>query len=216
MLHRVVALALLASACVAAEAEEFDPNFSAAASIMGPNVGVAITWHPGTVDSITFAATEGAAVVASMQLVPPFTEPQVDTLLLGARPAPGGTKVWVITAAYWWDNRGTSTPGLVTIGSISYTEPQPAGVPPTFDSLPPADTGGGVALTVLEMEVWPSAVTMAPGDTVQFCTLARLSNDSTLWVALDGIDSLGVVYPAPAECNAVAGGRNPAPVGTIG
>ncbi|MCP4902904.1 MAG: hypothetical protein GY906_38570 [bacterium] len=209
-----VALLTVILACKPAHAGEprFMPD-DLSAEAMGPNVAVVITWRPGTTDSLTFSADSAGVITSSMQVLAPFAATEIDTLVLGARPAPGVSVTWIVLADYWYTDTGMPINGVANLGTASYTEPFPAGVPPSFDPLPPPDTTSGPQVGIVELEVWPDSVNAQPGETIQFCALARLSNAPSTWVALD-TDSAGVISPAPGVCLAVAASRNP-PSGSV-
>jgi hypothetical protein len=222
---KIAPLVIVLLACTPAEAEDGKPRFTPEASAVGPNVALVITWHPGTTDSIRFVALSGVDTAAVAQLARPFTEPQVDTMVLGARPSPGETKTWAIGAAYWWDDRGTSTPGIGSLGNVSYTEPLPAGTPPGFDPLPPPDTTASgpqpPAPTLIAMEVWTDQAPLSdtvevgyhlaggvaatdstpeiPGGRYNFCAMGILSNG--FWEAQDGVGGAAALPNCVAEAN---------------
>jgi len=204
----LVLLGAVLVACTPVEAEDGKPTFVPEASAVGVNVAVVITWHPGTTDSIRFVALSGVDTAAVAQLARPFTEPQVDTMVLGARPNPGETKTWAIGAAYWWDDRGTSTPGIGSLGNVSYTEPLPAGTPPGFDPLPPPDTTAsgplppGGSLTM-------ASITVLPPDT----TLNTDLWESLRWCVVYAYDdgAKGIKTVEQANCQTAFDGFHPVP-----
>ncbi len=212
-------LAVLAVACTPANGSElprkaprFHPNRTLALVAVGPDLVATVTWTPGTTDSITFTVTgDGAATATSLA---PFADPEVDSILLGPRPLPGVTNTYDIAAAGTYVDRANRTPFSTFLGSVSWTEPQPAGVAPNFGP-PGIDTTDGSApqASLLELAIWPDSVTVDTGATIQFCALGRLSTDSTTWVALPGTGG----QPIPAVCLAAAAMRNPpAEGGSIG
>lgn len=147
-LIKITMLTMTFLACTngyASERDDSPPSIEPTiVKVMGPNLIAIISWTPGTTDSITFIAERPpGSVVATASGVRPFSG--VDTLLLGARPLPGVTATWDIRTAFWWTNTGTATFGSEVLGSVSWTEPQPAGVRPNFGAPSIDSTGGGSA-----------------------------------------------------------------------
>lgn len=143
-----VLAALTYTACTngyASERPDAPPSIEPIAmKTVGPNLIAIISWTPGTTDSITFIAERPpGSIVATASGVKPFSG--ADTLLLGAKPTPGETATWNLRTAYWWDNANIPTFGTANLGEVSWTEPFPAGVPPTFGPPSIDSTGGGSA-----------------------------------------------------------------------
>lgn len=151
MTSRAVVLAVVSLACTNGNASEMpdapgvEPRLPNEVSLrsVGPDLAALIIWTPGTTDSITFSASRAGAPVAQMSGVPVFTG--VDTLFLGARPAPGNTFTYSFRAEGTFADAGSRTGFNQEIGTISYTEPQPPGVPPSFSPPTIDSTGGGSA-----------------------------------------------------------------------
>jgi len=216
-LAKMIVLAVLFSACSAANGseKEWSPGFDAEATMVGSNLAVVVTWTPGTTDSITFTASvQAGPQVAQSTRLAPFANPAADTLVLGARPAPGVTVTYDVEAAGTYIDRGIPTPFNQLVGSVSWTEPQPAGTPPGFSpptidstlgSGPPPPAPTLVAIDIIATDADSFTVAggywTAPGRTVQFCAMAIMSDG--LWRA--GDDG---VTPAPQVCLDSATARN--------
>ena len=227
---------VLLTACVTARDEERRPSFPGAeANAVGSSVAVIITWTPGSTDSIVFTASQATVPVANIRRVKPFSG--VDTLILGPRPAPGVTDSWDVGAEYWWTDRGTSVAGSAALGTVSYTEPLPAGTAPTFGPLGPADTtlagtNPPPGPTLAGLTVWTggpdsanqSSFFLTARNSYQFCALA-LMTDGT-WRSPDSTraDSASATSPAdtvwttvvPPECVAEVQRRNANPLTPAG
>ncbi len=84
---------------------------------------------------------------------------------------------------------------LILTACMPLTDSEPP-TPPTPPTPPPP------TVTIVELAIWPDSATVMIGQSIQFCALARLSDNPTLWVALPS------QIPAPTICVLAAQTRN--------
>lgn len=141
-MNKSLAVIFLLAACTPAASSV--PTWEAARVVVavGGSVLVVVDWVPGSTDSLTFIIShDGEDEGGRKFLTPPFSPP--DTLVLGPRPAPGVSDSWVVSVDAWYTDRGVPTRLQQTLGTVTYTEPQTVGVPPSFGPLPAPDTTAG-------------------------------------------------------------------------
>lgn len=202
------------------------PAKGLAVDAVGPDLHAVFTWQTGTADSITFtASTLGGTVVASKGGAAPFSG--VDTLVIGPRPAPGVSVTYDFNASGTYTDRGAPTPFTLAFGQVTYTEPQPPGVPPSGDSVVVDTTLGSlppsapdlVALDVVVADAdsgYLNSYFVTADSAYQLCALALMSDG--LWKQADSTNVLPGTAASPADtvmsassvplCQVLADGRN--------
>ncbi len=187
MFSRIAVIAAAAVACTVANGSELSqrraprlPNSNGvlagdrvAIDAVGPDLVVTIPWIPNETDSVRFTASLLGTEVASSSPSAPYAPPEV--FVVGARPLPGVSVTYDLAIGGTYVDRAVRTPFSGSVGSVTWTEPQPAGSGPTTGT-PSIDSTPGSGPQASRVEVLPDSVSVLSFETVQFCGFIELDN----------------------------------------